>query len=93
MAGSLVRFKLNSAGMRELLNSGEVGGFMMTRANRVAAAARSSAPVLTGAYRNSITTQLARTDRAVGRVIASAPHAMLVEANTRNLGRSVDAAG
>ena len=92
MAGSLVKFKLNSAGMRELLNSGEIGAAMLARANRVAQAARSSAPVDTGAYRNSITSQVARTDRAVGRVTASAPHAMLVEANTRNLGRSVDAA-
>lgn len=85
--------KLISAGMRALLNSSGVRADMMRRAERVASAARSSAPVATGAYRNSIRAVSATTDRAVGRAVASVPYALVVEARTGNLARSLDAAG
>lgn len=87
------RVKLNSAGMRELLLSGGVRADMLRRAEQAASAARSTAPVDSGEYRDAISAETDTTDRAVGQVVASAPHSLVVEAKTRNLGRSVDAAG
>lgn len=52
-----------------------------------------TAPVDTGAYRDGITVWSDVTDRAVTRVGSTAPHARLVEANTGNLARALDAAG
>lgn len=87
------RVELNSAGVRELLNDSGVRAELERRAERVAAAARATAPVATGAYRDSIHVTTGRTDRAEARVVAPVPHAMLVEAKTGNLARSLDAAG
>ena len=87
------RVKLRSAGMREILNGPAMERDMLRRAERAADAARSSAPVESGQYRDSIRATVEHTDRAVGRVYADAPHALVVEAKTRTLGRSIDAAG
>lgn len=87
------RVTLNHAGMAELLKSAGVRAEMTRRAESVASAARSRAPVESGTYRDSIHVEQATTDRAVARVVADAPYALLVEANTRTLGSSIDAAG
>jgi len=59
-------------------------------AERKASAARSSAPVETGAYKAGIeVVDEIHGDRAVSRVYARAPHSMLVEATTGNLSRSL----
>ena len=84
---------LDHGGMRELLNDSGVRAELERRAERVAAAARSSAPVETGAYRDGITVYDDTTDRAVVRVGSTARHAPLVEAKTGNLARALDAAG
>lgn len=86
--------KLNHRGMSELLKSAGVQRFLHERAERAAAAARSSAPVDTGAYRDSIRVQdQTHPSRVVSRVVADVPYAMVVESKTGNLARSLDAAG
>lgn len=88
-----VRVKLNSAGVVALLNDPGVRRHLETLAARVASAARSSAPVESGGYRNSIESGTVTTDRAVGRVTATAGYALLIETRTGNLARALDAAG
>lgn len=88
----LERLKLNSGGFKELLNSGEVRGLLTERAQSVLAAAQASAPVVSGEYQASLHLEQDSTDRARVRVVASAPHALVVEANTGNLARAADAA-
>jgi RNA-splicing ligase RtcB len=88
-----VRIELNRAGIRELLKSPEVAAELHRRAERVASAARASAPVATGAYLASIeVVDEVHKDRVVSRVYAKAPYSMTVEANTGNLARALDAA-
>ncbi|MGL5828193.1 MAG: hypothetical protein ACRC0L_01330 [Angustibacter sp.] len=87
------KFRLNSAGMAELLVSAGLAADMMARAERVAESVRGSAPVATGTYRASIRTQAVVTDRAVARVVADVPYAPAVEADTGTLLRALDAAG
>ena len=87
------KVKLDSAGVRALLNDAGVRAELARRADAVAAAARASAPVATGEYQASIGRQSVTTDRAVERVVADAPHALVVEARTGNLARAMNAAG
>lgn len=84
---------LKSRGMAELLKSGEVRAHIRAKAEGCLAEAQATAPVLTGAYRDSLHLEDATTDRAVVRVVADAPHAWIVEANLGVLARSLDAAG
>lgn len=51
--------------------------------------AKASAPVDSGAYRDSIHIETVHTDRMVKRVVADVPYAMAVEADTGNLARSL----
>lgn len=87
------KVELRSTGVRALLNDSGVRAFLAGKADAVAAAARSSAPVDSGEYQASIHRVSATTDRAVERVVASAPHALGVEARTGNLARAMNAAG
>lgn len=91
MAG--VKVKLNSAGIRALLNSSGVRADLTRRAERVLEAARASAPVDTGEYRDNLHILEDSTDRAVVRVGSTVPHGLVVEAKTGNLARALDAAG
>lgn len=86
------RVRLISRGMSQLLKDDGVGAFVAHVAERVADNARASAPVKTGRYRDSIRVVRGTTDRAVARVVASAPHAMLVESRTGNLARAMESA-
>lgn len=90
MAG--LRIKLNGRGIEEVLHSADVRAELTTRAERCLDAAVSSAPVASGDYQASLQIEQTTTDRAVVRVVADVPHAMLVEANTGNLARALDAA-
>lgn len=100
------RYDLDRAGLGRLLRSPGMQAEMRRRAELVAARARALAPVETGEYRASIRVESGirpadgpRAARAVGRVIAGVPHALLVEFGTekrpgsRVLGRALDAAG
>jgi hypothetical protein len=89
-----VRVELNSAGVEDLLNAPGVVADLTRRMEAVADRARSTAPVETGTYRNSIHVEQAQHgDRDVVRVIADVNYATTVEANTGNLARALDAAG
>lgn len=89
----LERLKLNSSGMEALLKSAEVRAQLGGPAEAVASAARANAPRKTGALADSIEVVDDTTDRAVKRVVASAPYALVVESETGFLSRSLDAAG
>lgn len=88
----MARVEFHAGNLGEALNSPELAAMLKERAEAVAAAARSSAPVRTGAYRDSITAEIAHTDRVVGRVYARASHSWAVEANTGNLARALGSA-
>ena len=88
----MARVRLISRGMGQMLGSGEVRALLTAKADAVAARAREGAPVDTGAYRASIEVVQDSTDRAVVRVVAGVPYALVVEADTGNLARALDAA-
>ena len=83
--------KLNSSGVKDLLNSSKVRADLTARAERVLSAAQSSAPVVSGAYQDSLEVVQDTTDRAVVRVVANIDYGYVVEANTGNLARALDA--
>lgn len=87
-----VRIQLNSAGMRELLQSAGVRADLRGRGERVLAAAQASAPVASGEYRASLHIEETTTDRAAVRVVSDSDHALEVEARTGNLSRALDSA-
>lgn len=84
---------LNHAGVRALLNDEGVRTELTRRAERVLAAAKASAPVESGEYRDNLHIEQATTDRAVTRVVGDTRHSLVVEAHTGNLARALDAAG
>lgn len=88
-----VRIKLKSSGMEAMLKSAGVRSQLDGPAEAVLAAAIADAPVKTGNYRDSLHIEDDTTDRAVKRIVASAPHAHLVEAQSGTLARALDAAG
>lgn len=89
-----VRFVPQASGFRELLHSSELAAFLEGKAQAVASAARSNAPVETGEYVDSIDVVIDdHPTRVVAHVVATAEHAMVIEANTGNLARALDAAG
>lgn len=87
------KVELISSGMKELLSDADVRKMLREKAELVAAAARASAPVATGAYRDGITVFDATTDRAVVRIGSTDRKAPIVEARTGNMARALDAAG
>lgn len=82
-------FRLLSPGMRDLLNDPAVRGMLTTLAGPVLARAQAGAPVDTGEYRASLRIIQATTDRAVVRVGSDDDKALVIEARTGNLARSV----
>jgi len=90
MTSSLFGFKLKSPGIQALLDGANgVEAMLDAEAEKVASAARSNAPVASGAYRDSIHVETAHTDRIVKRVVADVNYAMVVEANNGTLARSL----
>lgn len=71
-------------GVRELL---------LSRAQRVLAAAQSTAPVETGNFRDGLGIREDHTDRLAIRIGSSSPHAHLVEAKHGTMARALDSAG
>jgi hypothetical protein len=85
-----VDFKVGSLG--PLLSDRKMREETERRAERIAEAARASAPVDTGEYRDSIHVETALEDgRWVSRVLADSGHSLVVEARTGNLNRALDA--
>lgn len=87
------KVKLNHRGVEEVLKSRQTRALLTEKAQRVLSAAVASAPVVTGNYRAGLEVQQDTTDRAIARVAGTAPHSHLVEADSGNLARALDAAG
>lgn len=97
----MVRYEPDHRGMTELLTGPAMRAIVTETAERIAAHARSIAPVRSGEYVGSISVEVdtggARHDRAVGYVVASSDHAAAVEWGTSDtpafhvLQRSIDA--
>lgn len=86
----VARVKLNSRGIVQILKSSETEAALTAVAEPIAAAARSGAPVESGAYQGSITVAAEQhSDRVVVHVTADVPYAMRVEAKTGNLARAL----
>jgi hypothetical protein len=87
------RIKLNHAGMAQLLKSSGVAADIQRRAEQVAAAARASAPVDTGAYQAGIhVTMETHPSRVEAHVSSDVWYAGILEAKLGILGRALDAA-
>jgi hypothetical protein len=90
------RVDLNRAGVVDLLSAPGVRAELERRAQAVAAAARATAPVKTGAYRGSIGVAVDSSPidgRARAIVEATVDYADTVEARTGNLARALNSAG
>lgn len=85
------RVRLNSRGVKEILNAVATRTDLTLRANRVLSQAQSLAPVASGEYRDSLEVVQDTTDRAVVRVTARATHGFVVEARLGVLAKSLDA--
>lgn len=89
MAGKM---KWNNAFFPRLGHSPQVTAILRRKAEAVAARARSTAPVDTGAYRDSIRVEIKSTaTRNVALVIAADQASMFVESETGNLLRALNA--
>lgn len=84
-----VRFVPNSRGIRTFLNSRTAERAITEPADRVLAAARASAPVRSGRYRNSLHKEFARTDRVVVRVGSDLDYTLALEALLGVLGKAL----
>ena len=89
-----VQVQLNHSGMASLLKDPGVQADLMARMENVLAAAKASAPFVTGAHRDSghIEAHEGPT-RVSARVVFDSDHSLEVEARTGHIGRSLDAAG
>lgn len=89
------RIEIVLAGVRELKRDPGVAAFVAERAARVLAAAKASAPVESGAYRDSlhVVMDVHPVSGAVAHIGSDLDYAAGVEAGTGNLSRALDAAG
>ena len=90
--GDMSRIKLNGAALQKLLdgNNRKLDRALAADAARVAAAARALAPVDTGEYQESIRVEgAAPHDRATYRVVAAAPHSLVVERDASVLAKAL----
>lgn len=85
--------KLNSAGMKQLLNSPAVRAELTRRAQPILAAAKADPHDDTGACENGLHIAQATTDRAVVRVVSGDWKGHILEAEYGILARALDAAG
>lgn len=82
--------KWNESYLRKLGKSPRVTAVLTGVAEQVAATARATAPVDTGAYRDSIRVEVKpAANRNVALVVAADKKSMLIESNTGNLARAL----
>lgn len=88
------RVDLNDAGMEALLHDPGVTADLEARMARALQQAQATAPVATGAYRDSLHVEVVQhPSRSVVRVVSDVDYAMTVEAAHGVLARALDAAG
>jgi uncharacterized protein YmfQ (DUF2313 family) len=87
--------KFNNAFFTDLANSAGVVGLVTEAAEKVAATARSTAPVDSGNYQRSIHVEVVpdRQIRTVALVVADDAKTMLIESKTGNLARALRSQG
>lgn len=95
MAARLGRVTTNRAGLAEVMSSPGVRQLVWAKGQQVVTAAKNSAPVESGTYRESIRAveDFTPWGWARVRVLATASHAALVEFRTGNLARAMESAG
>lgn len=87
------RITLDNTAIEAMLKEDGVRTTLADLADRVVVAAKATAPVASGDYRESIHRESVTTDRAVERVVASDWKSHLVEARTGNLARALSSIG
>ena len=86
----MTRVKINHRGIQEYLDGKHgVDALLESEAQERLSRAKASAPVDTGAYRDSLHIETVHTDRVVKRIVSDVDYAMNVEADTGNLSRSL----
>lgn len=86
------KINVNHGTIQSYLDGGHgVSALLHSKADAVLSAAQSSAPRDTGAYANGLHIEEDHTDRMVVRVAGSTDHDWIVEAQTGNLARALDA--
>lgn len=84
------RLKLNHSGIENLLKGSAADTACRPKAEAALARAQGSAPVKSGAYRASLhIVEVMHPTRKVFQIVADVDYAMLVEADTGNLARSL----
>jgi hypothetical protein len=84
------RVTINHRGIQEYLDGKHgVEAVLEREAQQSLDRAKASAPVRTGAYKDSLHIETVHTDRMVKRVVADVAYARVVEADTGNLARSL----
>lgn len=86
----MARVTINHRGIQEYLDGKHgVEAVLEREAQQSLDRAKASAPVRTGAYKDSLHIETVHTDRMVKRVAADVDYARIVEADTGNLARSL----
>ncbi|MGV8852832.1 MAG: HK97 gp10 family phage protein [Rhodoglobus sp.] len=82
--------RFNNNFIPTLANSPEVENLVRNKADEVATTARTTAPVETGDYRDSIRVTIEHTPfRVLAKVVAESKHSMLVESKHGTLARAL----
>lgn len=90
MPRAKVTVEFNERFFDAALNSAEVRAYVGIVAQRAVSEAKATAPVGTGAYRDSIHIEHEQAQhRQVDKVVADVPYAIYVEARTGNLARAL----
>lgn len=84
--------EFNDGFFENLSRSPGVTGLCVAAAEKVAAAARSSAPVDSGDYKRGIVVRTKYQRRSVAVVVATDPASMIIESKTGNLARALRSA-
>lgn len=88
-----VRVTLDSSGVLGMLSEAGVRAALIERADRVVAAAKASAPVASGDYRDSIHRVSATESRAIEMIVADDWKSHIIESRTGNLARALSSMG
>jgi hypothetical protein len=81
---------INHREIQSYLDGGHgVEAMLDAEAEERLARAKASAPVRSGTYRDELHIETDHTDRMVKRIVSSVPYALVVEADTGNLARSL----
>lgn len=84
-----VKIELDHREIKDFLTGPEIESALRDIAEKAASRARATAPVASGAYRDSIKVEVDETDRTAVRVVAHDWKAAIIESRTSNLKKAV----